>query len=91
MTAFHDNEVPYFSWDRPLTVRQIREQLRSSSGLERARLAAWVMREAAFADVWQFLTPKEAWNQLAELEPFLGRRRAFWRYILTTWHELGKV
>ena len=91
MTKFRDNDIPYFSWDRPLTVREIKERLRSSSGLERARLAGWIMREAAFADVWQFLTPKEACSQLDELEPFLGRRRAFWQYILNAWHELGKV
>jgi len=55
------------------------------------RLAAWIMREAAFPDVWQFLTPEEAWQQLNEVEPLLGRRRAFWRYILNTWHEMGRV
>ncbi len=91
MTKFRDDEIPYFSWDRLLTVREIKGQLRASSGLERMRLAAWIMREAAFADVWQFLTPQEAWSHLAETEPFLGRRRAFWKYILNTWHELGRV
>jgi len=45
---------------------------------------ARIMREAAFPDVWQFLTPEEAWRQLDEVEPLLGRRRAFWKYILNT-------
>jgi hypothetical protein len=91
MSQLHDDEIPYFSWDRPLTVRQIKEQLRAGAGFERVRLAAWIIREAAFADVWQFLTPEEVWRGFAEVEPLLGRRRAFWKYILNTWHELGKV
>jgi len=72
-------------------VGQIKEQLRASSGFERVRLAAWIMREAAFPDVWQFLTPEEAWQQLNEVEPLLGRRRAVWKYILNTWHKMGRV
>jgi hypothetical protein len=90
-TTLQDDAVPYFCWDRPWTTRQVREQLRSAGGTERVRLMSWIMREAAFADVWQFLSPEEVWQQFGQLEPWLGRRRRFWRYILTTWHELGKL
>ncbi|MBI4604081.1 MAG: hypothetical protein HY721_19160 [Planctomycetes bacterium] len=89
--ALKDDETPYFAWDRPLTVREIKERLRTSSGIERDRLVAWILREAAFRDVWQFLTPREVDVSLVRIERFLGRRRDFWRYIIREWHELGKL
>jgi hypothetical protein len=90
-TRFTDDDVPYFCWDRPWTVREIREQLASSTGKEWIRLMAWILREAATGDVWAFVRPQDVWERFNELEPFLGRRRRFWRYIMETWHELGKV
>lgn len=86
-----DNAVPNFCWDRKLTAGQIREQLRNSTGFEWVRLASWILREAAFADVWSFLSPAEVGDHLAELLPFLGRRRAFWNYLMGAWHELGRI
>jgi hypothetical protein len=86
-----DDEIPYFSWDRPLTVREIKEQLRSLSGFQRDRIMAWILREAAFADVWQFLSPEEVSARLPDIEPLLGRKRDFWKYIIREWHELGKL
>lgn len=88
---FNHNEIPYFAWDRHLTVKAIRERLEALSGVEWSRLAAWIMREAAFRDVWQFLSPHQAYARLNEIQPFLGRKRSFWQYILGTWHEMGKV
>ncbi len=86
-----DHEIPYFSWDRQATVGEIRARPAIASGLEWVRLAAWIMREAAFADVWRFLNPKIVRDNLAQIEPFLGRKRDFWRYIIGVWHELGKI
>ena len=88
---FKGREVPYFCWDRQLTAGQIRDQLQNARGAEWLRLASWILREAAVADVWQFLTPQEVNAHLDELEPFLHRRREFWRYLIGTWHELGRV
>ena len=90
-TDFKKDEIPYFCWDRALTTEQIRSELRAASGFEWRRLAAWIMREAAFADVWQFLDPQEVFTRLGELEPMLGRKKAFWKYIIGAWHELGRV
>ncbi len=90
-TKWREDEVPYFCWDRPRTVAQVREALQTARGAERLRLTAWIMREAAFADVWEFLSPHEVWAEFGDLERRLGRRRGFWRYILKTWHELGRI
>lgn len=89
--VIHEENVPYFAWDRSSTAGSIRQQLKQASGFEWSRLAAWIMREAAFGDVWQFLDPKEVRDHFSELEPLLGRKRSFWRYILAVWHELGRI
>jgi len=69
----------------------VRTQLRAAAGFEWVRLASWILREAAFRDVWYFLTPAEVRDHLAELAPFLHRKRAFWEYIIGAWHELGRI
>ncbi len=86
-----DNEPPYFSWDRALTTGAIKESLGAATGFEWCRLAAWIMREARFSDVWQFLNPREVSDRFQEIEHFLGRKKAFWNHILRRWHELGKI
>jgi hypothetical protein len=85
-----DDTIPYFCWDRRLTVAEIKARLAAASGLERVRWASWIRREAAFEDVWTFLSPEEVRDHLTELRPFLGRKKEFWQYIIETWHELGK-
>jgi hypothetical protein len=88
---FNDQDVPYFCWDRKLTAGEIRSQLRTAVGLDWVRLASWLMREAATADVWAFMTPSEVKAHFHELAPFLHRKRGFWTYLIGTWHELGRV
>ena len=86
-----DNEIPCFSWDRKSTVGVIKERLATASGFDWVKVVSWIMREAAFADVWQFLNAKDVRDHLAELEPFLGRKKDFWKYIIGAWHELGRI
>jgi len=69
----------------------IKKLLKSTSGFEWFRLSAWIMREATFADVWQFLTPEEVRDSFSQIKPFLGRKKSFWNYILSAWHGLGKI
>jgi hypothetical protein len=83
--------VPYFSWDRNLTEKDIKDQLKTLKEPERDNLVAWILREAAFRDVWRFLTPKEVVNCLPRIQHSLGRWKDFWNYITKAWHELGKI
>jgi hypothetical protein len=86
-----DSDIPYFCWDRPWSVGEIKKKLASQEWPEKSDLVAWIMREAAFADVWLFLTPQEVDSHLKVLAPLLGRRRELWEYIVKAWHELGKL
>jgi len=49
------------------------------------------MREARFADVWEFLSPQTVYKRLPDLKRKLQPAAPFWEYILGTWHELGRV
>ena len=86
-----ENEIPYFCWDRPWTVGDVRKRLAALAWPEKADLVAWIMREAAFADVWQFVSPAEVGAHLDILTPMLGRRRELWEYIVRTWRDMGKL
>ncbi len=83
--------VPYFLWDEPMTVAQLREKLSSGSDDERVRLMGKLLREARDTDVWNFTTPAEVVRVWDKIEPHLGRRRRFWNYLIREWKELGLI
>ncbi len=81
--------IPYFLWDDPMTVAELRERLRSVSGAEKDRLLGKVLREARDTDVWHFTTPALVASRWHALAHHLGRRRAFWEYLLEQWRAGG--
>ena len=81
--------IPYFLWDEPMTVAEFTQRLQTASLPEQKRLLAKLLREARDTDVWQFTTPQEVWQRWNELSPMLGRRRAFWEWLLTSWQKEG--
>lgn len=81
--------IPYFLWDEPMTVAELRHRLATASDPERLRLLAKVLREARDTDVWVFTTPFEVVHLWPRLAPRLGRRRAFWEFLLERWRALG--
>lgn len=85
-----DDAIPYFLWDQPMTVGELRRRL-SGSPEERLRYLGTILREAKEPDVWRFTTPAEVARQWNALEPRLGRRREFWRFLLGKWRELGLI
>jgi hypothetical protein len=85
----NDDARPYFLWDEQRTVGELREAIASAEPEEWSRLVGKLMREARDEDVWKFVTPEQAWQGLDSLEPYLGRRRDFWRYLLEAWYRDG--
>jgi hypothetical protein len=81
--------VPYFLWDEPMTVAELRRRLLEASAAERTRLLGKILREARDTDVWKFTTPKEVWHRWNELAPQLGRRREFWKFLFESWEKEG--
>jgi hypothetical protein len=79
--------VPYFTWDAPLTVREIHEQLHYAPEAQRYRLLGKILREARDTDVWVFTSPEFVSRNWDQLNPYLGRRRPFWEWLLRQWKE----
>jgi len=81
--------MPYFTWDDPMTVEEVRRRLASEPSAERDRLLAKILREARDVDVWKFTTPREVARRWTALSMHLGRSRPFWEYTLSRWREAG--
>lgn len=81
--------IPYFLWDEPMTVAELRRRLAGGSQAERIRLLGVVLREARDTEVWRFTTPQEVAALFPLIAPRLGRRRAFWEFLLARWRKAG--
>jgi len=81
--------IPYFLWDEPMNVAQLKERLRGASRPERIRLLGKILREARDTDVWAFTSPHEVRQLWPEICVHLGRRRAFWEFLFTRWQIEG--
>jgi hypothetical protein len=77
---------PYFLWDEPITVAELRRRL-AGSREDRLHLLGKILREARDTDVWRFTTPEEVLENWSELRRHLGHRRAFWEFLLGRWKD----
>ena len=80
---------PYFLWDVPITEAELRERLCDPDADTRAQWQARIMREARYEDVWSYLTLAEILRDWSDIRRHLGRRRAFWEYLLEGWRKDG--
>lgn len=76
---------PYFLWDADLTLEAFRERLATGDVGTRAYLLGKLLREAKPDDVFEFTTLEDIRANWSELEPHLGRKRAFWTWLLSAW------
>jgi hypothetical protein len=76
---------PYFLWDLEMTLERFREQLAGDDRDVRAYLMAKLMRQAKPDDVFQFVTVAQIRADWAKIEPFLGKSRPFWTWLLAQW------
>jgi hypothetical protein len=83
--------VPYFLWDEPMSVRELRSRLQTASHPEKIRLLAKILREARDTEVWKFTTLVEIIRFWPELWGRLGRRRSFWEFLLMEWNRQGLI
>jgi hypothetical protein len=83
--------VPYFLWDEPMTVRELRSRLQVSSHPEKVRLLAKILREGRDTEVWKFTTLREVLQLWSEISRQLGRRRPFWEFLLGEWNRQGWI
>jgi len=82
---------PYFLWDEDTSIAELRAALSGTDTQERQRLLGKMLREARDSDVWLFVSPREVAAELHDLNRHLGRRRAFWDYLIGRWRAHGLV
>ena len=80
---------PYFLWDEDVSINELREILGGPSDATRDRLLGKMLREARDLDVWAFVTPLEVAEVLERLRRSLGRRYAFWKFLIEGWRADG--
>jgi hypothetical protein len=80
---------PYFLWDVDMTLEVFLERLRDANPETRAHALGKLLRQAKPDDVFTFVTPAEIRESWPRVEPYLGRTREFWRWLLDTWEEQG--
>lgn len=84
-----EDKAPYFLWDEPTSIRDLKRILREGPEEERVRLTAKILREARYADVWRFLTLKDLEARWKEMPHRLGRQQALWEFLVSTWRRNG--
>ena len=80
---------PYFLWDVDIDLARFRELVHGDDVDVRAAFIAKMMRQAKPDDVFQFITVADIVRDWVRIEPQLGRRRDFWRWLLHAWGALG--
>ncbi|MCE7937147.1 hypothetical protein DCC79_02625 [bacterium] len=80
---------PYFFWDRRITAADLREAIADRSHPEHVDLLAHLLREARPDEVWEYVSPEQVAAEWPRLAPRLGRRRAFWEWLIEGWVRLG--
>lgn len=82
--------IPYFNWDAPVTNADVRRALREGTEDDRLYWMVRILREAQYGDVWEYVSLRnDVLPRWEALRPRLGRRRAFWEFLLGQWRRDG--
>jgi hypothetical protein len=86
-----DAAQPYFIWDVPVTLGELKRLLRDPDQSVRALWIARVMREARYEDVWKLVSLEDVLTWFPRAQRHLGRSRRFWEFLLGEWRRRGLV
>lgn len=79
---------PYFLWDLDMTLEEFKARLEDPDPVVRGYFAGKVMRQAKPDDALQFLTAETMRTLWPHIEPYLGKKREFWSWLLDRWKAL---
>jgi hypothetical protein len=79
---------PYFLWDEDVSIDELHEILAGPDSPRRDQLLGKMLREARDIDVWHFVRPVEVARVLDRPRRRLGRRYAFWTFLIEGWRRL---
>jgi hypothetical protein len=82
---------PWFLWDVQISDAEFRQRLRHPDPLIRAQWQGALLREARFAEVWDYVTLEEILRDWPYIHRHLGRMRPFWDWLLDGWRRDGLI
>jgi hypothetical protein len=82
---------PYFLWDVDMTLEELERKLQDDPSPARAYLIGKVMRQAKPDDALQFVSAQEMADLWPSIEPYLGKSRPFWTWLLEQWERRGFI
>ena len=80
---------PYFLWDEDISIAELKAVFAAGPSATRDRLMGKMLREARDVDVGHFTTPTEVALNLEHLRRRIGRRYAFWEFLINGWRSDG--
>jgi hypothetical protein len=80
---------PYFLWDEDVSIDELREAMSGPESPRRDQLLGKMLREARDLDVWCFVRPDDVARSLDRLRRRIGRRYAFWTFLIEGWRADG--
>ncbi len=84
--------VPYFNWDAPVTNAEVRHALAHGTEDDKLFWMGRILREAQYWDIWKFISlRRDLMPRWERLRSRLGRRRAFWEFMIEGWRQDGIV
>lgn len=81
--------APWFTWDAPIADDTLRQRLCHPEPAVRAQWQGLIMREARVPEVFDWIRLDEIVRDFEHIERHLGRRKAFWRWLLDGWRRDG--
>lgn len=82
-------ERPWFIWDADISDEELRARLRHPDPRIRAQWQGCVLREGRVDEVWGYVSLDEVLRDWEHIRAHLGRRRAFWEWLLDAWRRDG--
>ena len=76
-------------WDREIPADLFHAAVNDAGHPDHDRWLALLLREARPDEVWRWTSPEHVAEHVDRLAPWLGRRRAFWPWLLAGWRRLG--
>ncbi len=83
------SQTPAFLWDREISPDRFRTVVNDPTAPEHDAWLALMLREARPDEVWNWTTPDHVAAHVAALSSRLGRREAFWVWLIEGWRGLG--
>jgi hypothetical protein len=83
------NEQPWFLWSVEVSDEDFRARLRDPDPLVRAQWQGLLLREARWNEIWAYLRLSEVLANWPNIDRHLGRKRAFWNWLLDGWRKDG--